>query len=55
MSETNKPLVIEIDLNKKCKKCGLGAIGALKNGLCIRCHGDMVIEKMKQESNKGEK
>jgi hypothetical protein len=45
---------IEINTDKKCVRCG--AKGALPNGLCLTCHGDNVIKKIRGKEMKiGEK
>ena len=31
----DKPYVISVDLDAKCKRCGQG--GAMQNGLCMKC------------------
>jgi len=31
----SKPLIISVDLDRKCKRCGKG--GATQNGVCLPC------------------
>lgn len=33
--ETDKPVVIKVDLDAKCKRCGKG--GATQSGVCLPC------------------
>lgn len=40
-------LNITIDMDKRCKECG--ALGALDNGLCLRCAFKKLREKLKTE------
>ncbi len=36
----SKEFVVEIDMDKKCKKCGKG--GAVHNGICLTCVADTI-------------
>ncbi len=55
----NKPVIIDIDLDKKCKRCGKG--GATQCGVCLSCIAkgvkagefDHIIKKYKPKLKKG--
>jgi len=38
---------IRIDLDTKCSRCG--AKGAAQNGLCLKCPGDDIVNKLSKE------
>jgi len=43
---TEPALVIEIDIDKKCIRCGKK--GAMENGYCLKCATNLIIEKMRK-------
>jgi len=40
---------IRIDLDAKCSRCG--AKGAAQNGLCLKCTGDDIVNKLSKEES----
>lgn len=38
-----REITIDIDLGRKCARCG--HMGALKNGLCLKCATDQVLKR----------
>lgn len=38
---------ITINMDRKCKSCG--KLGAADNGLCLKCAGERILNKMKAE------
>jgi len=49
MSE-EKGLVIEINMDKRCVKCG--EKGAMPNGYCLKCAGEILIKNLKNKKIK---
>jgi len=43
---------ISINLDTKCSRCG--AKGAAQNGLCLKCAGDDIVNKLKREVSMAE-
>ena len=56
-----KPVIINVDLDKKCKRCGKG--GATDSGVCLACIAkavrqgefDGIINKVRKEAGLGPK
>ena len=39
-------VIININLDAKCKRCGKG--GAMQNGFCMPCQGKEIIKRLKR-------